>query len=170
MDGGRYYTGVLDGKEYRLDRMYRGKFLDLRECAALFRGRTIELHGLKRGRTEYSIACRLVPDEVLDGVVNIRSAGTVGMNRDYRLDHETSPFRPQGLKEAAVAGANLDGDLLDMETRAAVMADEEPLERPGAGMYATGPRSSPESALDRDIRRASAELSGTWRQALHIME
>lgn len=166
-DNSRYYTGVLDGKTYRLDREYRGKFLDLRECAALFRGRSIELHGLRRGRTEYSIECQLVPDEVLDGVVNIRAVGTVGMNRDYRLDHETSPFRPQGLKEAVVTGGNLDSELLDRETRAAVLGDDVPIERPGAGLYAVGPRASSGSMLDRDIRKFLGTLSGTWREALH---
>lgn len=168
MSGDRYYDGVLDGKPYKLDRMFRGRMLDLRECAALFRGRSIEVHGLRRGHTEYSVECRLEPDPVLSGIVNVRAVGTVGMNKDYRLDRETSPFRPHGLQESVVSGPNLDGGLLDQETSAGLLDDGSGPKRRGMGMYATGHVASGESLLEQDIKAVMAELSGTWAQAFGL--
>lgn len=163
----RYYTGQFDGADVRMDRMFRGKLLDLRECAALFRGRTIEVHGLRHGRTEYSVECRLEPDPVLPGVVNVRSVGTVGMNRDYRLDRETSPFRPHGLQEPVLSAGGLDGMLLDQETRAGILGEERFEERPGAGIYALGPRRASDDA-GQELRKTAMLFAGSWRDALGL--
>lgn len=167
----RYYEDVWQGSKVKLDREYRGHYLSTRECAALFRGRSIEIHGLRRGHTTYSIECRLEADPVLDGVVNIKSLGTVGENPDYRLDRETSPFRPHGLSEDVVDAIGVDSALLDSETQAMILDESRGRHDEYQAPYVIWPEGYDPDREDR--LKALAELSkqtaSSWRKALGLV-
>ena len=161
----RYYRDVWQGEPVALDREYRGHRLSERECAALFRGRTIEIHGLKRHGVSYSIECGLEKDPVLEGVVHVKSLGTVGANPDYSLARETSPFRPHGPSEEAVSAPGVDADDLDRATQAMILdgADEG---HPGDGLYVVRDGGTARGPGPRDLAGMRRAAAGTWAKAL----
>lgn len=57
------YKGILHGENVEFDRVFRGRRLTDKECAALCAGKMIPLYDLIRGSTTYAITAKLVVAE-----------------------------------------------------------------------------------------------------------